>query len=43
MALKGFAWYQGEANVTEAPEYARLMPALVADWRASSAGRTCRS
>jgi sialate O-acetylesterase len=31
--LKGFAWYQGEANVTEANEYARLMPALVADWR----------
>jgi len=31
--LKGFAWYQGEANVTEAPEYARLMPALIADWR----------
>ena len=31
--LKGIAWYQGEANVTQAPEYARLMPALVADWR----------
>ncbi len=31
--VKGFAWYQGEANVTEAPEYARLMPALIADWR----------
>ncbi len=31
--LKGFAWYQGEANVTEAAEYARLMPALIADWR----------
>ena len=31
--VKGFAWYQGEANVTEAKEYARLMPALIADWR----------
>ncbi|WP_454714181.1 sialate O-acetylesterase [Caulobacter segnis] len=31
--LKGFAWYQGEANVTEANEYARLMPAMIADWR----------
>jgi len=31
--LKGFAWCQGEANVTEAAEYARLMPALIADWR----------
>lgn len=31
--LKGFAWYQGEANVTEAAEYARLMPAMIADWR----------
>lgn len=31
--LKGFAWYQGEANVTEAEAYARLMPAMIADWR----------
>jgi sialate O-acetylesterase len=31
--LKGFAWYQGEANVAEPAAYARLMPALVADWR----------
>ncbi len=31
--VKGFAWYQGEANVTEANEYARLMPAMIADWR----------
>ncbi len=31
--VKGFAWYQGESNVTEAKEYARLAPALVADWR----------
>lgn len=33
--LKGFAWYQGEANVAEPAAYARLLPALVADWRAS--------
>lgn len=33
-ALKGFAWYQGEANVQEAGAYARLLPALIADWRA---------
>jgi len=31
--VKGFAWYQGEANVTEAKAYERLMPALIADWR----------
>jgi len=36
--LKGVAWYQGEANVTEAPEYARLMPALIADWRREFGG-----
>jgi sialate O-acetylesterase len=33
--LKGFAWYQGEANVAEPAAYARLLPALVADWRRS--------
>jgi sialate O-acetylesterase len=32
--LKGAAWYQGEANVAEPDEYARLLPALIADWRA---------
>ena len=31
--VKGFAWYQGEANVTQAAEYGRLMPAMIADWR----------
>jgi sialate O-acetylesterase len=31
--LKGVAWYQGEANVAEAAEYARLLPAFFADWR----------
>lgn len=32
--LKGVAWYQGEANAGEPAEYARLLPALIADWRA---------
>lgn len=32
-ALKGFTWYQGEANVHEAEAYAKLLPALIADWR----------
>lgn len=36
--LKGFAWYQGEANVAEPAAYARLLPALVADWRRSFEG-----
>jgi sialate O-acetylesterase len=31
--LTGFAWYQGEANVADAPGYAELMPLLIADWR----------
>jgi sialate O-acetylesterase len=31
--LKGVLWYQGEANTGEAHEYARLLPALMADWR----------
>ena len=36
--LKGFAWYQGEANVAEPAAYARLLPALVADWRRAFEG-----
>ncbi|MCP1469266.1 sialate O-acetylesterase [Sphingobium sp. OAS761] len=31
--LTGFAWYQGEANVSDANGYAELMPLLIADWR----------
>lgn len=34
MGLRGMLWYQGEANVADAGEYARLLPALMADWRA---------
>ena len=35
-AIKGALWYQGESNADpdRAPLYAKLMPALIADWRA---------
>src|SRR5690606_37376117 len=33
--LKGFAWYQGEANAKKAAEYARLLPALIQGWRSN--------
>jgi sialate O-acetylesterase len=32
-SIKGFLWYQGEANTGRAEEYAKLQPAQVADWR----------
>jgi sialate O-acetylesterase len=31
--IKGFLWYQGEANVTEAYNYRTLFPMLISDWR----------
>lgn len=31
--IKGIAWYQGESNTGNAVEYARLLPALISDWR----------
>lgn len=31
--IKGFLWYQGEANTGRAEEYAKLQPAQIADWR----------
>ena len=31
--IKGFCWYQGEANTNNAAEYAKLMPAIIKDWR----------
>ncbi len=31
--IKGFLWYQGEANSGRAEEYATLQPALINDWR----------
>ena len=35
-AIKGVIWYQGESNsrLTFAPMYAKIFPALIADWRA---------
>ncbi|MCM1300229.1 MAG: sialate O-acetylesterase [Alistipes senegalensis] len=32
-AARGFVWYQGESNRSEAPHYARLLERMVADWR----------
>ena len=32
-ALRGALWYQGEANVGRAGEYAELFPAMIRDWR----------
>lgn len=31
--IRGFCWYQGEANTGKAEEYSRLLPALIKDWR----------
>jgi len=31
--IKGFCWYQGEANAGKPQEYADLQPALIRDWR----------
>jgi sialate O-acetylesterase len=31
--IRGVAWYQGEANVEETNDYAKLLPGLIADWR----------
>lgn len=31
--VKGVIWYQGEANVGRAAQYADLFPAMIADWR----------
>ncbi len=32
-SIKGFCWYQGEANTSRPEEYAALQPALIKDWR----------
>lgn len=32
-AVKGFLWYQGEANTGKPSVYYQLLPALIADWR----------
>ena len=31
--LRGILWYQGESNSNEPHEYARMLPALISDWR----------
>jgi sialate O-acetylesterase len=31
----GVVWYQGEANVARAAQYARVFPAMIRDWRAA--------
>jgi sialate O-acetylesterase len=31
--IRGILWYQGESNADQPREYARLLPALIADWR----------
>jgi sialate O-acetylesterase len=31
--VKGFLWYQGEANTSNPGEYRQLLPALITDWR----------
>jgi sialate O-acetylesterase len=33
LALTGVIWYQGEANQTRPNQYAKLLPALIANWR----------
>ncbi len=32
-AIRGAIWYQGEANVDRAEEYADLLPIMIRDWR----------
>jgi len=34
-AIRGAIWYQGESNVGRAEQYAKLFPAMIADWRKS--------
>lgn len=31
--VRGFIWYQGETNAGRAADYARMQPAMIADWR----------
>jgi len=35
--LRGALWYQGESNVASPEEYARLLPAMMKDWRGAFA------
>ena len=31
--IKGAIWYQGEANVGRAEQYAKIFPAMIENWR----------
>lgn len=31
--IKGILWYQGECNISNAPEYGKFLPSLIKDWR----------
>ena len=31
--IRGVIWYQGESNIDRAVQYAKLFPAMIADWR----------
>lgn len=33
LSIKGFTWYQGEANAGRAEEYKDLLPVMIKDWR----------
>lgn len=35
LGVRGAIWYQGESNVGRAPQYAKLFPAMIQDWRAT--------
>ncbi len=35
--LRGVLWYQGESNVAAPDDYARLLPAMMQDWRSAFA------
>jgi sialate O-acetylesterase len=37
LAVKGALWYQGEQNASRSADYATMLPALIADWRATFA------
>ncbi|MBB6094863.1 sialate O-acetylesterase [Povalibacter uvarum] len=40
LSLRGVAWYQGESNSSESAEYARLLPAMMRDWRSQFGAET---
>jgi sialate O-acetylesterase len=33
-SIRGVIWYQGESNAFRAEQYSRLLPVMIADWRA---------